>query len=160
MVRLRGRCPRGERLIGYAPHRAPLLLGVQSFFEADVAAIEETPNSAAAARDPSLLHHHNDLVQRQVRLCSNQAQQKFRVLFQRGCAAATRLCRDAPIFFEPLRPNHHHTGADPIAFRRLAPCGSCYNFFTHSGTQVAGIGLRHRFLPKVAECKVAECRGG
>jgi hypothetical protein len=36
-------------------------------------------------------------------------------------------------FFEPLRPNHHHTGADPIAFGRLAPRGSCYNFFQSLG---------------------------
>src|SRR4249920_3044619 len=39
------------------------------------------------------------------------------------------------------------------ALGRLAPRRSRYNFFYHSGTQVAGIGLRHCFLSKSNQCR-------
>src|SRR6516165_1846252 len=53
------------------------------FFEADAASLEEPPNRAAAARDPSFGHRRNDLVQRQIRLLDNQSQQKVCVFLQR-----------------------------------------------------------------------------
>src|SRR6266480_1381222 len=56
------------------------------FFISDAAAIEEAPNGAAAAPDPSFRQRRNDLLQRQIGLIGDQ---KFRVLFQgRRTAAA------------------------------------------------------------------------
>src|SRR5271165_2360207 len=86
------------------------------FFEADVTPSEEPPHRAAAASDPSFAHRCDDLVQRHVRLLGNQRQQKFRVLVQRRRAAAAWLCRNAPGLLEAPHPNHHHAGAEPIAF--------------------------------------------
>src|SRR4029434_8023676 len=36
---------------------------------------------------------------------------------------------------------------------RLAPRGTGLNLFNHSGTQVDGIGLRHRSLQKTNQCR-------
>jgi hypothetical protein len=56
---------RGLRPHASAPPRT------EFFFEADVAASEEPPHRAAAARDPAFAHRRDDLVQRQVRLVGN-----------------------------------------------------------------------------------------
>ena len=53
-----------------------------------------------------------------------------------------------PVCFEALRPNHHHAGADPIAFGRLTPRGTGLNVFNHSGTQVDGIRASASLAPK------------
>ena len=87
-------------------------------------------------------------------LFGNLRQQKFRVLLQRRGAAAARLCRNASGLLEPLHPNHHHARAEPIAFGRLTPRGTGLHVFNHSATQVDGIRLRHRSLPKTNQCRV------
>src|SRR4030088_3544541 len=113
------------------------------FFEADVASVAEPPNRAAAARDAALVHRRNDLVQRQVRLLGDERENELRVLFQLRSASATWLCGNASGCFEALRPNHHHTGADPIVFGRRTPRCTADNVSDYSGTQVAGIRLGH-----------------
>src|SRR5262245_21041943 len=123
------------------------------FFEADVAASEQPPHRAAAACDPAFAHRRDDLVQRQLRLVGNQTQQKLRVLLKRRDAAAAWLCCNAAGLLETLHPDHHHAGADSIAFGRLAPRGTGLNLFNHSDTQVDGIGLRHRSLQKTNQCR-------
>src|SRR5262245_21532851 len=123
------------------------------FFEADVAASEEPPHRAAAACDPAFAHRRDDLVQRRVRLVGNQTQQKLRVLLQRRDAAAAWLRRKAAGLLVPPHPDHHHAGADSIVFSRLAPRGTGLYVFNHSGTQVDGIGLRHRSLQKTNQCR-------
>src|SRR5436190_2240138 len=65
------------------------------FFEAEVAPIEKPPHRAAAARNFSLAHRRDDLVQRQVRLLPDQTEQTLRMRLQRRGAAAARLCRNA-----------------------------------------------------------------
>src|SRR5262249_40455272 len=74
--------------------------------------------------------------------------QKLRLLLQWGDAAAASLCRNAAGLLETLHPDDHDAGADSIAFGRLAPRGTGLHIFNHSGTQVDGIGLRHRSLQK------------
>src|SRR5262249_265565 len=114
----------------------------------EVRGSNDPPARAAAACDPAFAHRRDDLVQRQVRLVGNQTQQKLRVLLQRRDAAAAWLCRNAAALLETMHPDHHHAGADSIAFGRLAPRGTGLHVFNHSGTQVDGIGLRHRSLQK------------
>src|SRR4029434_6786614 len=123
------------------------------FFTADVAASEEPPHRAAAACDPAFAHRRDDLVQRQLRLVGNQTQQKLRVLLQRRDAATAWPCGNAAGLLETLHPDHHHAGADPVAFGRLAPRGASLHLFNHSGTQVDVIGLRHRSLQKTNQCR-------
>src|SRR5262245_47362993 len=84
---------------------------------------------------------------------ANQTQQKLRMLLQRRGAAAAWLCCNAARLLETLHPYHHHAGADSIAFSRLAPRGTGLYVFNHSGTQVDGIGLRHRSLQKTNQCR-------
>src|SRR5262249_19835474 len=91
------------------------------FFEADGASIEEAPNRTAAARNSSLFHRRNHFVQRQIRLLHNQTKQKLSMFLQRRGAAATRLCGNAPGPLKTLRPKHHHTRTNPIAFGRFPP---------------------------------------
>jgi hypothetical protein len=73
--------------------------------------------------------------------------------FSARTAAAAWLCRNAAGLLETLHPDHHHAGADSIAFGRLAPRGTGLHLFNHPGTQVDGIGLRHRSLQKTNQCR-------
>src|SRR5262245_53732457 len=99
------------------------------FFQSDGASIEEAPNRTAAARNSSLFHRRNHFVQRQIRLLDNQTQQKICMFLQRRGAAATRLCGNAPGPLKTLRPKHHHTRTNPIAFGRFPPRRACRNVF-------------------------------
>src|ERR1700704_3202973 len=136
-------CSRIQRRRAWATSARFCSAAYRVFFEADVASVVEPPNRAAAARDAALVHRRNDLVQRQVRLLGDEREQEFRVLFQRRSASATWLCGNASGCFEALRPNHHHTGADPILFGRRTPRCTADNVSDYSGTQVAGIRLGH-----------------
>jgi hypothetical protein len=136
-------CSRIQRRRAWATSARFCSAAYRVFFEADVASVVEPPNRAAAARDAALVHRRNDLVQRQVRLLGDEREQEFRVLFQRRSASATWLCGNASGCFEALRPNHHHTGADPIVFGRRTPRCTADNVSDYSGTQVAGIRLGH-----------------
>src|ERR1700716_2953613 len=136
-------CSRIQRRRAWATSARFCSAAYRVFFEADVASVVEPPNRAAAARDAALVHRRNDLVQRQVRLLGDEREQEFRVLFQRRSASATCLCGNASGCFEALRPNHHHTGADPIVFGHRTPRCTADNVSDYSGTQVAGIRLGH-----------------
>src|SRR3954462_3283331 len=65
--------------------------------KADITPIEEPPNGGPTAGDLPFLHGCNDLVQRQVWLFGNQAQEKIRIFLQGRGAAAARLCGNAPV---------------------------------------------------------------
>src|SRR6516165_1233338 len=128
--------------------RATSSAAYRVFFEADAASLEEPPNRAAAARDPSFGHRRNDLVQRQIRLLDNQSQQKVCVFLQRLGAAATWLCRNASGLLKALCPKHYHTGAEFVSFGHLATRRTGLDRFDHSCTQVVGIRPRHRSPPQ------------
>jgi hypothetical protein len=64
-------------------------------------------------------------------------ERQFRVVEHHRPAIRTGLLKT-------LHPDHHHAGADSIAFGRLAPRGTGLHVFNHSGKQVDGIGLRGR----------------
>jgi hypothetical protein len=115
------------------------------FFKAKPVSIVEPPHRAAAARNSCSGHCDNDLVQRQVWPLCYQRQQKSRAILQRRNAATTGHCGDASGLFPALRPDHHHAGADPIAFGRLTARRARRNFFDNSRTQIIGIRLRHRY---------------
>src|ERR1700737_4364824 len=85
-------CSRIQRRRARATSKRFCSAAYKVFFIADIAAFKEPPNRTSAADNPSLLHSCDDLIKRQVRLLVYQGQQKFRMIFQRRCAAATRLC--------------------------------------------------------------------
>ena len=91
------------------------------FFEADIVPLEVAPHRATAARDPSLAHRRDDLIQRQIRVVGNQRQQKVGVRLQRREATTARLGRDASGFMPPLHPFDCRTGAHVEPFCCLAP---------------------------------------
>src|SRR5262249_16327319 len=74
------------------------------FFESEVMALKETPNRGAAATNLVLAHFRQHLVQRHVRLCFDQSQQEFAVLFQRRSAPTPSLLRAPPLGFAAQRP--------------------------------------------------------
>jgi hypothetical protein len=104
---------------------APRPLGVarcpRAFFERDAMAIEEPPERAAAARNPSLSHRRNNLVQRSVRLLGNQGKDALAIIFQNRTATAARFRRTHPVITPALQPFDRRTGADLKALGRLTP---------------------------------------
>src|ERR1019366_2459480 len=91
------------------------------FFEADLVALEEAPDSSATAGYPSPAHLGNDLIQRQIRLRFDQSQQKLRVFLQRRDAPAPRLGRATASLAKAFNPDHRCTGTDIVIFGRLSP---------------------------------------
>src|SRR5262249_26454809 len=99
-------------------HVCSVLLGCpQAFFERDAMAIKESPERAAAARNPSLSHRCNNLVQRSVRLLGNQGKDALAILLQNRTATAARFRRITPA----LQPFDRRTGADLKVLGRLTP---------------------------------------
>jgi hypothetical protein len=60
-------------------------------------AIKESPERAAAARNPSLSHRCNNLVQRSVRLLGNQGKDALAIVLQNRTATAARFRRTHPV---------------------------------------------------------------
>jgi hypothetical protein len=127
--------------LGRSPARAGhvgsfLLRRAQSFFDADPVAGEQPPDRAAAAGDPSLAHCHDDFIQRQIRLLTNQRQQPVGVLLQRRDASPNRFGREASSFLPALHPFDRRTRAHLKTFSCLAPRRARFNGFKHTFAQV------------------------
>src|SRR5215469_12962767 len=118
------------------------------FFKSNLATLKEAPNCRATARDLVLPHCQSHFVQCQIRLLLNQAQQKIRILFQRGYTPAPRFRRAAARLAKALDPDNRRAGTDLNLFGRLAPRSSAFHFRNHALTHVRRIGLRHRPPPK------------
>src|SRR6516164_3439566 len=106
------------------------------FFERDAMAIKESPERAAAARNPSLSHRCNNLVQRSVRLFGNQGKDALGIVFQNRTATAARFRRTHPVITPALQPFDCRTGADLKALGRLTPRCPCFHCFDNALTQV------------------------
>ena len=109
---------------------------------------KKPPDCGAAARNSPLAHRGNDLVQRQIRLLSNQSQQPFRVLLQRRSAASCRLCFGASGITPALQPFHRRTRAQIEALGGLPPRRSRFDCFDHAFPQIIGIWFWHRLGPQ------------
>jgi len=73
-------------------------------------------------------------------------------------APAARCCRRLALLQRCRSPRNAAPRSPPrwgcsIAFGRLAPRGTGLHLFNQSGTQVDGIGLRHRSLQKTNQCR-------
>src|SRR6516225_9409520 len=99
-------------------------------------------------RDLVLPHCQSHFVQCQIRLLLNQAQQKIRILLQRGYTPAPRFRRAAARLAKALDPDNRRAGTDLNLFGCLAPRSSSFHFRNHALTHVRRIGLRHRPPPK------------
>src|SRR5258707_8936763 len=117
------------------------------FFDGDIMSLEKSPDRSATAWNSLLAHHHNDLVQGQIRLLGYQSQQPFNVLLQRRRAPAAQLCSGISGVTPALQPPHRRTGAQAEAFGRFPPRSSSHAGFDNAFPQVIRIGLRHRFGP-------------
>jgi hypothetical protein len=105
----------------FRPQIRPLDSAKTLFFERDAMAIKESPERAAAARNPSLSHRCNNLVQRSVRLLGNQGKDALAIVFQDRTATAARFRRTHPVITPALQPFDRRTGADLKALGRLTP---------------------------------------
>src|SRR5262249_42994139 len=121
-----------------------LLRCAQAFFESEVMALKETPNRGAAATNLVLAHFRQHLVQRHVRLCFDQSQQEFAVLFQGRSAPAPWLRRAAASLAKTLYPGNRRTGADIIVFALFTSRSSTFHPRNHPLPHVGRIGLLHR----------------
>jgi hypothetical protein len=72
---------------------------------------KEVPHRAATTADPSLVHNHDNFIERQVRLPSNQRKQEGRERFQRRDATPARFRSDASRRLPALHPFECRTGA-------------------------------------------------
>ena len=109
---------------------------------------KKPPDSGAAARNAPLAHRGDDLVQRQIRLLSNQSQQPLHVLLQRRSAASGRLRFGASGVAPPLQPFHRRTRAQIEVLGGLPSRSSRFDCLDHAFPQIIGIWFWHRLGPQ------------
>src|SRR6185437_4088284 len=117
------------------------------FFKGDVVSIKKPPERAAASLDPPLAQRCNRLDQSQVRLFSNQSQDRGGELLQRRNASAARLRRGASAFVPALQPLDRRAYAHLETFGRLVSRCTGLHSFDNAFPQVTRISLRHRQPP-------------
>ncbi len=122
--------------------RAFLLRRAQAFFEADLLAQEEAPDSGATARYPLSAHLGNELIQRQIRLRLDQRQQKLRAPPTARCSP--RLGCATASLAKALNPDHRRTGTDIVIFGRLSPRNPAFDPCNHPPPHVWRIRPCHR----------------
>lgn len=116
------------------------------FFKADAVALEKAPQSAAAARYPSLAQSRGQFIQRPIRLFSDQRANLLRTLVQRRAAPAPRLRRTAALIAPRPQPLDRRAGTDRKPLRGFAPRRSLFNRYNHARPQIRRAGPRHRTL--------------
>src|SRR5215469_9385357 len=95
------------------------------FFERDAMTIEESPERATAARNPSLVHRRYKLVQRSVRLLINQGKDALGIVFQdRSAATAQFRCTHPLITPTLLTAELGRISKRSAASRRDAPAST------------------------------------
>ena len=125
-----------------------MLLGCpQAFFERDAMTIEESPERAAAARNPSLVHRRYKLVQRSVRPLINQGKDALGIVFQDRSATTARFRCTHPMITPTLQPSYCRTGTDLKALGRFTSRRSLFHCFDNSLTQVTRQRFRHPGSP-------------
>lgn len=118
------------------------------FFERDAMTIEESPERAAAARNPSLVHRRYKLVQRSVRLLINQGKDSRGIVFQGRSATTARFRCTHPMITPTLQPSYCRTGTDLKALGRFTSRRSRFHCFDNSLTQVTRQRFRHPGSPQ------------
>src|ERR1039457_315394 len=90
-------CSRTQRRRARATSARVCSAARRLFFKGDVMALKKTPKRAAAARYTSLLHRHDEFVERPVWLFINQSEYLFCIVLQRRLAPTARIGRTEPI---------------------------------------------------------------
>src|SRR5262245_62581618 len=113
-------------------------------------AIKKPPERTAAARNPSLVHRHNKLVQRSIRLLVNEREDVLGIVFQNRPATAPRFRCTHPLVTPTSHPFDRGAGTDLKALGRFTSRRSCFHCFDNSLTQVTRQRFRHRRTPHQA----------
>src|ERR1019366_58829 len=142
-------CSRIQRRRARATSGRSCSAACRLFFKADPLTAEQSPDRPAAAGDPSLAHRADDLIQRQIRMLTNQHQQPVGMLLQRRDTAPDRLRRDTAGFLPTLYPFDRRTGAHLKPFGRFAPRRTRFDRFKHTFAQVLRTSFRHDPAPKI-----------
>src|ERR1700759_3663044 len=137
-------CSRIQRRRARATSARSCSIARRLFFERDLVPLEEPPDRRATARNFTITHHRDDLVQRQVGLQFNQCQQKIRVLLQRRRAPTTGLGSTAASLVKALHPDHRGAGAHFVVLGCLPPRSTAFYAINYPLAHVRGVCPRHR----------------
>jgi hypothetical protein len=106
-------------------------------------ASEESGKRASACRDSPLSQRQDHLIQREVRLLTNEGEDPLRVLFQWRCAPSTGHWFASPVVVEALHPPDGGTDADVELVGRLTSGRSSFYQPNDSHSQFTRIGSTH-----------------
>ena len=118
------------------------------FFNSDVMACEEAPKCGAAAVDSVLAHRRNDLIQRQIRLLSDESEYPLRMPFQRRNASSAWFWPRNALCLPVLQPSNCGTCADLQLLGGFPPRCSRFNKSNNSYSHFTGIRAAHGSPPK------------
>src|SRR5712672_1103520 len=97
------------------------------FFDGDVMADEESGKGTSACRDSPLSQRQDHLIQREVRLLTNEGENPLRVLLQWRCTPAAGHGLGSPVVVEALHPPDRGADADVELVSRLTSGRSSFH---------------------------------
>src|SRR5260221_8113746 len=113
------------------------------FFNGDAVASEEARERAAASCDAPLMQRRNDLIQRDVRLLTNEGKNPLRVLLQWRRTPATGYWLGSPVVAKALHPSDRGTDADLELFGRFTSGSSSFHEANDAHSQLTRIRSMH-----------------
>ena len=113
------------------------------FFDSDAVASEEAGERAPARWDSPLVQSRNNLIQREVRLLTDEGEDPLRVLLQWRSTPSTGHWLGSPIVTKALHPPDRGTDADVVLVGRFTSGSSSFHEANDSHSQLTRIWSTH-----------------
>ncbi len=136
-------CSRTQRRRARATSARLRSTACRLFFDANAVAGEEAGKRAPACPDSLLSQRQDHLIQREVRLLTNEGEDPLRVLLQRRCTPSARHRIGSPVVAEALHPPDRGTDADVELVGRLTSGRSSFHEPNDSHSQLTRIRSTH-----------------
>src|SRR6266581_8988831 len=136
-------CSRTQRRRARATSARLRSAACRLFFDGDVVAGEEARKRAPACRDSLLSQRQDHLIQREVRLLTNEGEDPLRVLLQWRRTPSTGHRLGSPVVAEALHPPDRGTNTDIELLGRLPSRRSFFNKTNDSHSQLTRIRSTH-----------------
>src|SRR6266567_1652131 len=136
-------CSRTQRRRARATSARLRSAACRLFFDGDAVAGEESRKCAPACRDSLLSQRQDHLIQREVRLLTNEGEDPLRVLLQWRGTSSTGHWLASPVVAEVLHPPDRGTDADVELVRSLTSGRSSFYEPNDSHSQLTRIRSTH-----------------
>src|ERR1700686_1013159 len=141
-------CSRTQRRRARATSARLRSAACRLFFDGDAVAGEESGKCASACRHSPLSQRQDHLIQREVRLLTNEGENPLRVLLQWRCTPSTGHWLGSPVVVEALHPSDRRADADVELLGCLTSGRSSFHEPNDSHSQFTRVRSTHLPIPQ------------